>query len=140
MVIEPDRLLARLHVKNGQKAWVYYDSYIPASQRATIHGLRHGGELMYVFGTLPDAPRVQGAVTIPAATEADRKSSKAMTDAWAAFAKSGNPSTPTAAWPKYDSTDSVLEFGADGVSLKPAFHKASLDLVEQYATATGGGF
>jgi len=53
-VIEPDRLLARLHVKNGQKAWVYYDSYIPAAQRATIHGLAHGGELMYVFGNLPD--------------------------------------------------------------------------------------
>ncbi|MBS0361903.1 MAG: carboxylesterase/lipase family protein [Proteobacteria bacterium] len=139
MVIEPDRLLARLHVKNGQKAWVYYDSYIPASQRASTHGLRHGGELMYVFGTLPDQPRVQGNVTIPAATEADRKSSKAMTDAWAAFAKTGDPSTPTAHWPKYDGSDSVLEFGADGVALKPNFHKTSLDLVEQYAAANAGG-
>ncbi|MBS0331420.1 MAG: carboxylesterase family protein [Proteobacteria bacterium] len=135
MVIEPDRLLARLHTRNGQKAWVYYDSYIPASQRTTLHGLTHGGELIYVFGTLPDKDRVQGNRTIPAATAADRKNSAAMTDAWAAFAKTGDPSTPTAAWPKYDSSDSVLEFGADGVAVRREFHKASLDLVEQTAAA-----
>jgi para-nitrobenzyl esterase len=136
MVIEPDRLLARLHVRNGQKAWVYYDSYIPASQRDTIHGLAHGGELMYVFGTLSDHERVQGGRTIPAATPEDRKSSAAMTDAWAAFAKSGNPG---ANWPAYvPATDPVLEFGADGVHARPAFHKASLDLVEQLAAAGAG--
>ncbi|HEY3949158.1 carboxylesterase/lipase family protein [Phenylobacterium sp.] len=138
MVIEPDRLLARLHVKNGQKAWVYYDSYIPASQRATLHGLAHGGELMYVFGNLPDKERTFGNRTIPAATDADRKSSKAMTDAWAAFAKTGDPSTPTAAWPKYGASDNVLEFGADGVGVRTGFHKTTLDLVEQYAATAGG--
>lgn len=139
MVIEPNRLLARLHVRNGQKAWVYYDSYIPASQRATTHGLAHGGELTYVFGTLPDYDRVQGARAIPAATPDDRKAGAAMTDAWAAFAKAGNPSTPTAAWPTYTpATDTVLEFGADGVHARPAFHKASLDLVEQLAAANAG--
>jgi para-nitrobenzyl esterase len=136
MVIEPDRLLARLHVKNGQKAWVYYDSYIPASQRATIHGLAHGGELMYVFSNLPDKDRVQGPRTIPAATPDDRKSGAAMTDAWAAFAKTG---TPGSNWPAYaPATDTVLEFGADGVHARPAFHKASLDLVEQLAAAGAG--
>jgi para-nitrobenzyl esterase len=138
-VIEPDRLLARLHVRNGLKAWVYYDSYIPASQRAAIHGLAHGGELMYVFGNLPDHDRVQGTRTIPAATADDRKSSAAMTDAWVAFAKTTDPSTPTAAWPAYaPASDTVLEFGADGVHARPAFHKVSLDLVEQLA-ATGAG-
>ena len=96
MVIEPDRLLARLHVKNGQKAWVYYDSYIPASQRATIHGLAHGGELAYVFGNLPDKDRVQGTRTIPAATPDDRKLSAALTNDWVAFARTGNPTAPGA--------------------------------------------
>ena len=136
-VIEPDRLLARLHVRNGQKAWVYYDSYIPASQRATLHGLAHGGELMYVFGNLPDHDRVQGARTIPAATAEDRTASAAMTDDWAAFAKTTNPSAPgSPAWPAYTpATDTVLEFGADGVHARPAFHKATLDLVEQMAAA-----
>ncbi len=132
-VIEPDRLLARLHVKNGQKAWVYFDSYIPASQRATLHGLSHGGELMYVFGTLPDHDRVQGARTIPAATAEDRKISSALTDAWVSFAKSTDPSTPAAAWPTYAlGSDMVQEFGADGVHARQQFHKTTLDLVEQF--------
>jgi para-nitrobenzyl esterase len=136
MVIEPDRLLARLHAKNGQKAWVYYDSYIPAAQRATVHGLAHGGELMYVFGTLPDHDMMMGPRKYVAATPADQANSKAMTDAWAAFAKTGDPSTPTAAWPAYTpATDTALEFGADGVHARPAFHKASLDLVEQLSAA-----
>ncbi|THD62726.1 carboxylesterase family protein [Phenylobacterium sp.] len=139
MVIEPDRLLARLHVKNGQKAWVYYDSYIPASQRGTLHGLGHGAELAYVFGTLPDRDRVQGSRTIPAATPADRKISTAMTDYWAAFAKTGDPgSAGGPVWPRYDATDTVLEFGADGVAPRPAFHKTSLDLVEQVSQADAG--
>jgi para-nitrobenzyl esterase len=138
-VIEPDRLLARLHVKNGQKAWVYYDSYIPASQRAAIHGLSHGGELMYVFGNLPDKDRVQGTRTIPAATADDRKLSAALTDAWVAFAKKTDPSTASAPWPAYTpATDTVEEFGADGVHARPAFHKATLDLVEQFNTETAG--
>jgi para-nitrobenzyl esterase len=133
LVIEPDRLLARLHVKNGQKAWVYYDSYIPASQRAAIHGLAHGGELAYVFGNLPETERVIGTRTVPAATADDRKLSASLTDAWVAFAKSMDPSTPTAAWPAYTpATDAALEFGADGVHARPAFHKTSLDLVEQF--------
>ncbi len=139
-VIEPDRLLARLHVRNGQKAWVYYDSYIPASQRATIHGLAHGGELAYVFGNLPDKERVQGTRTIPAATPDDRKNSAAMTDAWAAFARTGNPTAPGGpAWPTYTpAADTVLEFDADGVHARPAFHKATLDLVEQMSAAAAG--
>ncbi|WP_394764279.1 carboxylesterase/lipase family protein [Phenylobacterium sp.] len=138
-VIEPDRLLARLHVANGQKAFVYYDSYIPASQRATLHGLSHGGELAYVFGNLPDKDRVQGTRTIPAATADDRKLSAALTDAWVAFARTTDPSTPTAPWPAYTpATDTVQEFGADGVHARPAFHKATLDLVEQFNAQTAG--
>ncbi|HEY0436304.1 MAG TPA: carboxylesterase family protein [Phenylobacterium sp.] len=135
-VIEPDRLLARLHVKNGQKAWVYYDSYIPASQRATVHGLSHGGELIYVFGNLPEKERTQGGRTIPAATPDDRKLSTAMTDYWAAFAKTGDPdSAGGPKWPRYDATDPVLEFGADGVTPRPNFHKTTLDIVERINNA-----
>jgi para-nitrobenzyl esterase len=139
-VIEPDRLLARLHVKNGQKAWVYYDSYIPAAQRATVHGLAHGGELIYVFGTLPDHDLKFGARTIAASTPADRKTSAAMTDYWTAFAKTGDPdSAGGVRWPPYTpATDTVLEFGPDGVVARPAFHKATLDLVEQLAAAGAG--
>ncbi|MGZ3401995.1 MAG: carboxylesterase/lipase family protein [Phenylobacterium sp.] len=139
LVIEPDRLLARLHVRNGQKAWVYYDSYIPASQRATIHGLSHGGELAYVFSNLPETERTIGTRTVPAATADDRKLSASMTDAWVAFAKKTDPSTPAAAWPAYTpATDVAEEFGADGVHARPAFHKQSLDLIEQFNALPAG--
>jgi len=139
-VIEPDRLLARLHTKNGQKAYVYYMSYIPASQRATIHGMAHGGELAYVFNNLSDKERVIGNRTIPAATPDDHKISDAMTAYWVAFAKQSDPdSAGGPPWPRYEpGTDTVLEFGADGVHPRPAFHKVSLDLVEQAAAANAG--
>ena len=55
-VIEPNRHLARLHTRNGQKAWVYYFSYLPAAQRGQVKGLAHGGEIIYVFNNLRDAP------------------------------------------------------------------------------------
>jgi len=140
MVIEPDRLLARLHVKNGQKAWVYYDSYIPASLRPTTHGLAHGGEITYVFGNLSDRERVIAGRTFPAATAEDRKISTAMTDYWAEFARTGDPGAAGGPkWPAYTAaTDTVLEFGADGVHPRPAFHKTSLDLVEQFAATPAG--
>ena len=139
-VIEPDRNLARLHTKNGQKAWTYYMSYIPAAQRATVHGMSHGGELIYVFGTLPAKDMDIGTRHIAAATPEDRKISEAMTAYWVAFAKSSDPdSAGGVAWPRYEpATDAALEFGADGVHVRPAFHKQSLDLVEQAAKANAG--
>ncbi len=129
-VIEPNRHLARLHAKNGQKAWVYYWSYIPASQRPTTRGMSHGGELGYVFGNLPDQPRTVGTRTIPPATPEDRKISDAAIERWVAFAKTGSPGS---GWPTQSAGDPVLEFGADGVQVRPDFHKATLDVVEQGA-------
>jgi para-nitrobenzyl esterase len=139
-VIEPDRNLARLHTRNGQKAWVYYMGYIPASQRATVHGMSHGGEITYVFNNLSDKERSIAGHTFPPATADDHRISDAMTAYWAAFAKTSDPGAAGGvAWPRYEPmTDAVLEFGADGVHARPAFHKASLDLVEQAAAAANG--
>ena len=74
-IIEPNRQLARLHVRNGHKAWVYYDSYVPAWRRGAIHGLPHGDELPYVFGALPDTAYQDGSTTVPAATPSAPNSS-----------------------------------------------------------------
>ena len=35
-ITEPDRAIARLHAKNGNPAWTYYFSYVPAAQRAGL--------------------------------------------------------------------------------------------------------
>jgi para-nitrobenzyl esterase len=138
-VIEPDRYLARLHTRNGQRAWTYYFSYVPAAQRAAVRGMGHGGEIVYVFGNLSDQPRTIGTRVFPAATPEDHKISAAALAYWVAFAKSGEPgSAGGVAWPRYDpATDAALEFGADGVAARPGFHKQSLDLVEQLANAAG---
>jgi para-nitrobenzyl esterase len=134
-VIEPNRYLARLHTKNGAKAWVYYFSYLPEAQRGKVHGLGHGGEIAYVFGNLSSEPRTVGNVTLPAATPEDRKLSDAAIAHWVDFAKSNDPG---ADWPRFGPSEAVLEFGVDGVKARPDFHKPSLDLVQQVVGAGAG--
>ena len=140
-VIEPDRHLARLHTKNGQKAWNYYFSYVPAALRSQVHGLNHGGEIVYVFDNLRDQPTTIGPRTLPAATPEDHRIADAAIAYWVSFAKTGDPdSAGGPRWPAYDpKTQAALEFGAAGPQVKPEFHQASLDLVEQIATAQAGG-
>jgi len=137
-IIEPNRQLARLHIRNGHKAWVYYASYVAVGRRGAVHGLGHGDEMPYVFGALPDTANQHASTTVPAATPDDRKLSAAMTDAWTAFARTGDPSTPNAAWPVLGTDDSVLEFGADGVAIRRHFHQTTLDLVERFREALSG--
>jgi para-nitrobenzyl esterase len=138
-VIEPDRHLARLHTKNGQKAWTYYFSYVPEAQRASVHGTAHGGEILYAFGNLRGEPTTIGGRTLPAATPADRKISDAMHAYWIAFAKTSDPdSAGGPKWPVFDSAEPALEFGADGVNVRPQFRKATLDIAETIANLQAG--
>lgn len=140
-VIEPNRHLARLHTRNGQKAWNYYFSYVPLAQRGQIHGTPHGGEIIYVFNTMRDQPVTVGPRTLPAATTADHKIGEAAIAYWTAFAKTSDPaSAGGTAWPRYDpATDAALELGADGPVVRPGFHKASLDHVEILAKIAAAG-
>jgi para-nitrobenzyl esterase len=133
-VIEPDRHLARLHAGHGQKAWTYYFSYVPAAERAAVPGAAHGSEIIYVFNNLRDTPTSARGRTIPAATPQDHKIADAMTAYWVAFAKSSDPdSAGGVAWRAAEPGDNVLEFGADGVHLRPNFEKARLDAAEKLA-------
>jgi para-nitrobenzyl esterase len=60
----------------------------------------HGSELQYLFG-LPNAP-------IPGPLDADQERLAAsMRGAWASFAATGNPSTPTLRWPAFTHTAAV---------------------------------
>ena len=60
-------------------------------------GACHALELPFVFGTL-DSALGQLAGSGPAAEEL----SATMQDAWIAFARTGDPSTPALGWPRYD--------------------------------------
>jgi para-nitrobenzyl esterase len=133
---EPDRFLARQEAKAGVKAYVYYFSYMPAALRTVAPGTPHGGEIGYVFETLPTAAAKRGGMTIPAANGEDRALSAHVHAYWVAFAKTGKPdSAGGPEWPAYTpANDAAIEFGADGVQVHDQFRKQQLDIIEQIAT------
>ena len=128
---EPDRFLARDHVKNGQTVYRYHFSYVPQDARAGF-GLGHGGEIRYVFSRSLSDPD-------------DVAISKAADAYWAAFAKTGNPGAAGGPdWPKYSAkTDPVLEFGIDGLHVRNGFHNDRLDWMvahrDQIASSAAAG-
>jgi para-nitrobenzyl esterase len=140
-ITEPDRYLARQDAKAGVKAYVYYFSYMPTALRKIAPGTPHGGEIGYVFGTLPTAPTKRGGIEIPAANGEDHALSAHVHAYWVAFAKSGKPdSAGGPEWPAYTpANDAAIEFGADGVVVHSPFKKQQLDIIEQIATRSGAG-
>jgi len=134
-IIEPDRYLARQEVKAGNKAYVYYFSYMPASLRKIAPGTPHGGEIGYVFETLPTAPMKRGGIEIPAANGEDHALAAHIHAYWVAFAKTGKPdSAGGPEWPAYTpANDAAIEFGADGVVVHDQFRKEQLDVIETIA-------
>ncbi len=115
---EPDRALARAHVRNGQTVYRYFYSYLPVTTRATALGVNHGGEITYVFA--------RNAANM-------RPEDKAISDAtiayWTAFAKTGAPGQAGGPlWPKYDLTsEPVMEFGDAGPQIHNGLWNARLD-------------
>ena len=138
---EPDRYLARQEVKAGAKAYVYYFSYMPTALRKIAPGTPHGGEIGYVFETLPTAPIKRGMMTIPAANGEDRALSAHVHAYWVAFAKTGKPdSAGGPEWPAYTlANDAAIEFGADGVNVRDHFRRQQLDIIEQIAARKPSG-
>ncbi|HEV7693066.1 MAG TPA: carboxylesterase family protein [Hyphomonadaceae bacterium] len=82
VAIQPSRYLAERQAAKGQKAYTYYFTQQPASERAIKPGSEHGGELSYLFGTKLNAETWDAA---------DEKVSKLMGDYWVNFAKTGDP-------------------------------------------------
>jgi para-nitrobenzyl esterase len=68
------------------------------------YGAHHGCELWFAFNTLDAAPR-------PARPE-DRELADAMSSAWIAFARSGNPNAPSLPpWPSFRITGQAMHLG-----------------------------
>lgn len=146
-VIEPARYLARQQAKAGQPAYLYYFSYVPAALRDQIMGAGHGAEVSYVFELLPKiaferpaSDNRTGPRHIPAATPEDEAISRAMHAYWIAFAKTGDPGAAGGpAWPVAGAHDEVIEFGADGVNVRPDFEAMKLNLLAARAERLAGG-
>ncbi len=135
-VIEPDRFVALAMAKVGQPAWLYYFSYVPQAERDKVPGAAHGSEIGYVFGNLPDKPVNLGGVSFAAATPDDKTISAALHAYWIAFASLGEPGKAGGVeWPPFDAkTQTVMEFGAEGVQPQAGFKRARLDAVAAVAT------
>lgn len=121
-ITEPDRAIARLHAKNGNPAYLYYFSHVPAAEKARKpFGAGHVDEVRFVFGR----PRAAFAPEDLALTDA-------MNTYWANFAKTGAPGTAAGvAWPKFDAAgEEQLEFTVAGPQVRDHFLKAWRDFVE----------
>jgi para-nitrobenzyl esterase len=82
VAIQPSRHLAERQAAKGQRAYTYYFTQQPMSERTTKPGAEHGGELSYLFGTKLNAEKWDAA---------DETTSKLMGDYWVRFAKTGDP-------------------------------------------------
>lgn len=124
-ITEPDRMIARLHTRNGAPTWIYYFSYVPAAERARKpYGAGHTDEIRFVFGK----PKASFAAE-------DVALSNAMNAYWAAFAKKGDPdSAGGVAWPKFTAAnEGQIEFGAEGPKARTHFLKPWRDVAEGMA-------
>jgi para-nitrobenzyl esterase len=99
-------IAARTHA--GAPVWLYHFAYT-LERRRGASGVRHGGEIPYVFSTL-DAMAAARALL----TERDRETAHTLSSCWVAFAKTGSPNCAGApTWPNYSpDSDALLLFGA----------------------------
>lgn len=136
-MVEPARALARLHARNGQPTWLYHFSYVPQVWRDKYPGLPHAGEIPYVFNTIRDYETTIEYGRAPPATAEDLPIADAAIAYWTQFGKQGDPGNAGGpAWPRLTATaDDLMEFAIGGPRVVRDFHKDSLDLVEQLATA-----
>jgi para-nitrobenzyl esterase len=122
---EPARFLARSHAAAGRPAWLYhFERVSPGSAKRSI-GAFHGAEAAYMFGNLVGPVGYE---------QADHAVAGKMCDAWAAFAKSGNPAHEGLPdWPRHDATsDAWMVFG-DDARVEREVRKERLDVLSRCA-------
>ncbi|GAA4336696.1 carboxylesterase family protein [Pigmentiphaga soli] len=125
------RLLARSMAAAGQPTWRYLFARRRPKQTTGPH---HVQEVPYVFGNLDDIRPDDD----PEYDATDMAVSKAIMDAWVAFARTGNPNAPgLARWPAYDAAaDCYLEFG-NTPAARAGWRTQALDFLDAYYDSLG---
>jgi len=122
-VTEPDRAIARLHMRNGAPTWIYFFSDVPDGlKNVRRYDAAHTEELPFVFisPTQVFGPK-------------DLKLAEAVNAYWAAFARAGDPdSAGGVLWPKWSDDEGQIEFTADGPKVRMHFMKAQRDLAQHF--------
>ena len=131
-MVEPARFVASVFASEGVPAYEYRFSYVAQSMRSTWPGAPHATEIPFVFDT------VQAKYGKDLAPQ-DEKIAQEMLNYWAAFAKTGDPSTGNSpAWPRYSpETDMLMNFAPDGQPVAEADPlKARLDVTAAYVSSS----
>ncbi len=86
------RRIARALAARGVPVFQYHWTRALADPRVHELGATHSVELFFVFGNVSLGYGI---------TDDERPLARTMMDAWGAFARTGDPSTPALAWPRY---------------------------------------
>jgi para-nitrobenzyl esterase len=125
---EPARFTAQAVAANGDPAYIFLFSYVPAAMKERMrYGPGHGTDISFVFDNLR-APN--GSTVAPE----DKEVARIMTVYWVNFAKTGNPNgNGLPEWPAYNpKTNKILDVQPDGKPVgKPDPRKARLDVIEK---------
>lgn len=130
-MVEPARFVASVFTSEGLPAYEYRFSYVAKSMRNKWSGAPHATEIPFVFDT------VEAKYNKELAPE-DEKTAESMLSYWAAFAKTGDPSTGNSpAWPRYSpETDMLMNFTENGPAAEADPWKARLDVTAAYVSST----
>ena len=129
---EPARYVARSVAAQGDPAYIFLFSYVPAAMKERMkYGPGHGTDIAFVFDNLGE--RGFGPQP-PPPTQEDKEVARIMNAYWVNFAKTGNPNgAGLPNWPANNSkTNELLEVESDGKAvgkLDPT--KARLDVIEK---------
>jgi para-nitrobenzyl esterase len=86
------RRVARAFAQAGVPAYLYHFTHALDDPRVKPLGATHSVELFFVFGNTSQGYGL---------SDGEQPLSRTIMDAWAAFARTGNPSTTTLPWPRY---------------------------------------
>jgi para-nitrobenzyl esterase len=114
------------HSHAGNRAYQFQFSRVPPGRESL--GAAHGSEIPYVFGNLSIAGKAANA---PKYDAKDDAVSDQMQAYWAAFARTGDPSSGVSLpkWPKFDpAARAYMEFTAEGPVAREGLRREACDL------------
>lgn len=133
------RSVLRANAKRNPNTYQYQFTRVNGIGRQIHWGAFHASEIPYIWQTLPDSvygtqPMMFGDFSVNPDTYngQDSKLSRAMSGAWAAFAKTGSPNAPRLAhWPSFTDGESYMEFG-DSIGAKQSLRKPYVDFMSEF--------
>jgi para-nitrobenzyl esterase len=119
---EPYRGLAKSSAAAGNPTYLYRFGYLAEQLRPAL-GVRHGGEIMYVFGVAPGLAELGPR---------DMAVGETVRRYWTSFAKTGDPNAPgLPRWPRFTSQSQfTLDFTNEGVAAREDLDREKLDYLE----------